>query len=130
MPWTDLRFDFTGVKVLVTGGTSGIGATIAAEFADAGAEVTITGRRGAASDYAADLSRYRYLPLDLESDASIDAAAQALPALDILVNNAGLSFYSLGLDERDLGHPASLGQRLSLGQCGHVHGTGNAPVPQ
>lgn len=101
MSWTDLQFEFTGVKVLVTGGTSGIGATIAAEFADAGAEVTITGTRGAASDYADDLSRYRYLQLNLEDNASIDAVAEALPALDVLVNNAGLSFYSLGLDERD-----------------------------
>ena len=101
MPWTDLRFDFTGAKVLVTGGTSGIGATIAAEFAEAGADVTITGTRAASSDYADDLARYRYLRLDLEDNASIDAVAEALPALDILVNNAGLSFYSLGLDERD-----------------------------
>lgn len=101
MSWNDVRFDFTGTRVLVTGGTSGIGASIAAEFAQAGAEVAVTGTRGAASDYDEDLSRYRYLQLDLEDNASIDAVADALPALDILVNNAGLSFYSLGLDERD-----------------------------
>lgn len=101
MGWSDLSFDFTGARVLVTGGTSGLGAEIAAAFADAGADVAITGTRAAPGDYDEDLSRYRYLALDLEDDASIDAAAAALPALDILVNNAGLSFYPLGLDEHD-----------------------------
>jgi len=41
---TSVRFDFTGAHVLVTGGTSGIGHAIAGAFADAGADVTITGR--------------------------------------------------------------------------------------
>ena len=38
-----LTFDFTGANVLVTGGTSGIGNAIAADFAGAGAAVTVTG---------------------------------------------------------------------------------------
>jgi len=99
------QFDFTGARVLVTGGTSGIGAAIAAAYAAAGAHVTITGTRDALSDYA-DLSSelsgdFDYLRMDLEDAASIEAVAAALPALDVLVNNAGLSFYVLGLDEHD-----------------------------
>ena len=47
--------DFSGAAVLVTGGTSGIGAAIARAFGDAGAAVLLTGRdpeRG--SDVAAE----------------------------------------------------------------------------
>lgn len=99
--WRDIRFDFKGSRALVTGGTSGLGAAIAAAFAGAGAEVAITGTRPSAADYDEDLSRYRYLHLDLEDNAGIDALAAQVPALDILINNAGLSFYPLGLDEHD-----------------------------
>ena len=44
-----------GRRVLVTGGTSGIGLGVASAFADAGAEVTITGRAAAASVISACL---------------------------------------------------------------------------
>ncbi|SFR90516.1 SDR family NAD(P)-dependent oxidoreductase [Sphingomonas jatrophae] len=96
---TGPTWDFTGARVLVTGGTSGIGAAAAAAYRAAGAEVTITGTRGGAADYDADLAGYRYLQLDVEDGASIDAAAAACPSLDILVNNAGIALPSLGLDE-------------------------------
>ena len=43
--WANVRYDYHGAAVLVTGGTSGIGAGIAAAYRDAGAEVTITGTR-------------------------------------------------------------------------------------
>ncbi len=48
-------FDFTGAAVLVTGGTSGIGHAVATTFADAGADVTITGTRPAADEYDTEL---------------------------------------------------------------------------
>lgn len=97
----DVQFDFSGRHVLVTGGTSGIGADIAHRFLAAGATVTVTGTRPSASDYEEDLSDYAYLQLNLEDNSSIDAVTDATPACDILVNNAGLSFYSVGLDEHD-----------------------------
>jgi NAD(P)-dependent dehydrogenase (short-subunit alcohol dehydrogenase family) len=84
-----VRFDFSGTRALVTGGTSGIGLGIARAFAGAGAEVTITGTREAAAAYDADLAGFRYLPLRLTDAASIAAAAEATPSLDVLVNNAG-----------------------------------------
>jgi NAD(P)-dependent dehydrogenase (short-subunit alcohol dehydrogenase family) len=84
-----VTFDFSGTDVLVTGGSNGIGLGIAAAFADAGAAVTITGRRVAASDYDTDLSRFAYRPLDVTDAAAVAALAASLPALDVLVNNAG-----------------------------------------
>lgn len=84
-----VRFDFAGARVLVTGGTSGIGAGIAQAFRSAGALVTITGTRPSAGDYASDLSDYAYQPLRMTDPTGIQRVADALEGLDILVNNAG-----------------------------------------
>ncbi len=90
--WANVSYNYRGAQVLVTGGTSGIGAGIAAAYRDAGAEVTITGTRKAASEYAEDLKGFRYLQLSLTDDAQIASVAAAVPQLDILVNNAGANF--------------------------------------
>jgi 3-oxoacyl-[acyl-carrier protein] reductase len=111
MSWTDLDYDFAGARVLVTGGTSGLGAAIAAAYRDAGARVTITGTRAAAADYDADLSGYRYLALDVERPDQVDAVAAAQDDLDILINNAGLALASTGLDEYD---PAIFDRSLAM----------------
>lgn len=92
-------YDYSGAHVLVTGGTSGIGAAAAFAYRSAGANVVITGTRPDAASYDADLSGYRYLQMDAEDGASIDAVAASLPRLDILINNAGIALPSLGLDE-------------------------------
>ncbi|MCB1630291.1 MAG: SDR family oxidoreductase [Pseudomonadales bacterium] len=94
-----VRFDYDGTCVLVTGGTSGIGAAIAAAYRDAGARVTVTGTRASAAEYDDDLSGYRYLQLDIENAEQIARVAAVQDRLDILVNNAGLAMPSLGLDE-------------------------------
>lgn len=96
---TGITHDYSGAHVLVTGGTSGIGAATAAAYREAGADVTITGTRGGPGDYDADLSGYHYLRMDVEDGESIDAVAAALPRLDILINNAGMALPSLGIDE-------------------------------
>lgn len=84
-----LSFDFSGCRVLVTGGTSGIGACIARAFRGAGAEVTITGRRAKLSEYDGDFDSLGYHPLQLTDGAAIEALAGGLAGLDVLVNNAG-----------------------------------------
>ena len=53
-----VTFDFTDTAVLVTGGTSGIGHAIATAFADAGARVTVTGRKPTPAGYDTDLARF------------------------------------------------------------------------
>lgn len=81
--------DFSGLAALVTGGSGGIGQAIAGAFLNAGATVSITGTRPAATDYDTDLGAYRYLPARLEDGASVDRLIEATDRVDILVNNAG-----------------------------------------
>jgi NAD(P)-dependent dehydrogenase (short-subunit alcohol dehydrogenase family) len=84
-----VTFDFAGAHVLVTGGTSGIGYAIAHAFNDAGAAVTITGTRAAATDYDTDLAPFTYRQCRMTDHAEIEALANACDRLDVLVNNAG-----------------------------------------
>jgi 3-oxoacyl-[acyl-carrier protein] reductase len=106
-------FDFTGTAALITGGTSGIGHATAVLFRDAGAEVTITGTKSAATDYDADLSGMAYHQLRITDHDSVDALAGGFSRLDVLVNNAGANFPG-GLDEsKPEGFEASVGLNLT-----------------
>lgn len=84
-----VNFDFAKARVVVTGGTTGIGNAIAKAFMAAGAEVTVTGTRPSASDYGNQVLGMNYLPLDLASTASVSAFVQSVDQVDILINNAG-----------------------------------------
>jgi 3-oxoacyl-[acyl-carrier protein] reductase len=98
--FSNISFDYSGYQVLVTGDSNGIGEGIAQAYLAAGAAVTITGTRPSASDYNKDLSSYHYLPMTATDKNSLQAVADALPALDILINNAGASLPD-GKDEYD-----------------------------
>jgi NAD(P)-dependent dehydrogenase (short-subunit alcohol dehydrogenase family) len=87
--WPRVNFDYSDCRVLVTGGTSGIGAGIAAAFSAAGADVTITGTRPRAADYSDLPHGAGYLQLRLDEAEDIRALAENFTRLDILVNNAG-----------------------------------------
>ncbi|OMC55049.1 oxidoreductase [Mycobacterium sp. IS-836] len=105
-------FDFTGTTALITGGTSGIGHATAVLFRDAGAEVTITGTKPAATDYDADLAGMAYRSLQITDHDSVDALAASFASLDVLINNAGANFPG-GLDEsKPEGFEASVGLNL------------------
>ncbi len=82
-------FDFSGARVLVTGGSNGIGLGVARAFSVAGAHVTITGTRPSATDYDHDLSPFEYRSLVMTDEAGIAQLVEGLDRLDVLVNNAG-----------------------------------------
>jgi len=85
----DLSKELDGRRALVTGGTRGIGATIAQRLLDAGAKVVVAARTPnndapvAATFVAGDVTT------SIGVEAIATQALAALGGLDILVNNAG-----------------------------------------
>ncbi len=84
--------DFSGHRVVVTGGSNGIGNAMARAFRDSGADVLVTGTR-AREDYDSDLDAMDYRRLDLGDDDAIQAFAAEIDRLDVLVNCAGMVAY-------------------------------------
>lgn len=91
----DKRFE--GKKILVTGGTSGVGFEIAKEFIAEGAKVMITGRRTeslekAKSELKSD--RVSTLVWDIENvsqdEEKLKDVITTLGDIDVFVNNAGI----------------------------------------
>jgi 3-oxoacyl-[acyl-carrier protein] reductase len=105
-----LRFDFAGTSVLVTGGTSGIGQAIASAFSGSGADVTVTGTRPDAGHYDVDLSSFFYRPLEMRDHGAIEELVGEFDRLDVLVNNAGANFP----DGRDEWEPDGFAAALDL----------------
>jgi len=91
MTYQDKLFD--GRQVLVVGGTSGIGAGIAAAFLAAGARVLLTGATTADLELAAGdacLQGAGTAQLDVRDDAAVVRQVEACGRLDVLVNCAGM----------------------------------------
>jgi NAD(P)-dependent dehydrogenase (short-subunit alcohol dehydrogenase family) len=94
------RFRLDGDTAVVTGGDRGIGNAIATGFAEAGANVVIANRDGAAGEAAAaDLATETGAEtLAVETDVTdegqvesmVERAVEAFDSLDVLVNNAGI----------------------------------------
>lgn len=94
--------NFQGKVVLITGSSSGIGATTARLFAKLGARVVVTGRNQTRINQVVNdcyqLSNYRFRPLGLRLDLTeqgncaklVNATVTAHSKIDILVNAAGI----------------------------------------
>jgi NAD(P)-dependent dehydrogenase (short-subunit alcohol dehydrogenase family) len=105
-------FDLTGKVALVTGGSRGLGLTLAEALGEMGARVTITARRQDELDAAcAHLARAgiacHAVAEDLAAPAAaariVDAVEAKWGAVDILVNNAGTSWGASAEDYPDEG---------------------------
>ena len=81
--------EFKAKRVLVTGGSQGIGLATARAFQENGATVLVTGTRATVSDYADDLSAFTYIAANFAQPETAGAVAAAAGDIDILVNNAG-----------------------------------------
>jgi NAD(P)-dependent dehydrogenase (short-subunit alcohol dehydrogenase family) len=96
------------MKVLVTGGTSGLGLAMASALATSGATVALTGRSGQrASSVAAGLPGAVGIELDVRDESSVaravDQAGSGLGGIDMLVNNAGIGMRTV--NPRFMTHP-------------------------
>ncbi|MEV0320328.1 SDR family oxidoreductase [Streptomyces sp. NPDC050658] len=92
---------YDGTVVLVTGGGTGLGKAIAAEFARLGADLVVAGRKeerlkAARDELAALGGRVTAVPCDIRDPervaAAFDAADAAHGPPDVLVNNAAANF--------------------------------------
>ena len=95
------EFDLTNKVAIITGGGTGIGRTIALEFAKAGADVVVGSRKQVNLDSAAEeiralgrrsLAIATDVRLPEQVDNLIKQTVDTFGRIDILVNNAGASF--------------------------------------
>ncbi len=92
---------FEGHKILVTGGTSGIGLAIAKSFLREGAEVLICARKESMLHKIADEinnPKFKVLVLDIADvknlESKLNSAIGILGKIDIFINAAGVSAYN------------------------------------
>jgi NAD(P)-dependent dehydrogenase (short-subunit alcohol dehydrogenase family) len=94
-----IKYDFSNKNVIVTGAASGLGKSIAEQFAKAGANVVIADlNKEAADNLSNELKKYGHKIISYSLDVSnydafktmIESIANELGSIDILVNNAGI----------------------------------------
>lgn len=95
------QFDLTGRSAIVTGGSKGLGAAMAAGLASAGADVLLTSRRESeAVETAQQIAQdYGHRAVGMHSDVTqeedvqgmVDRALSEFGKIDILINNAGIN---------------------------------------
>jgi NAD(P)-dependent dehydrogenase (short-subunit alcohol dehydrogenase family) len=105
-----IRFNFSQKKVLITGGTSGMGEATAIAFVEAGARVIISGRNQSRADaiikrlgdaagsidfIAGDISHSE------QCKRIVEHSVKALGGLDIVVNSAGIIYHATAEETTD-----------------------------
>ncbi len=106
----DIEFRFDGKRVLITGGTSGMGEVSAVAFAEAGARVVISGRSNERA--AKVMQRCRKSPGSIAfvaadigervaCDLVVTETIGLLGGLDIVVNSAGVIYHATAEETTD-----------------------------
>jgi NAD(P)-dependent dehydrogenase (short-subunit alcohol dehydrogenase family) len=105
-----IRFDFSQQRVLITGGTSGMGEASALAFVEAGARVVISGRNqerardimnrckdlaGSIAFVAGNIGKRK------KCDMIVTEAVGILGGLDIVVNSAGVIYHATAEETSD-----------------------------
>lgn len=87
-------------KIIVTGGSKGLGYAMAKRFVEEGADVLITGRNEETLIKASKEIGCKYLQLDIQDikafNSFIKEASKLLGGINCLVNNAGISLHEEG----------------------------------
>ena len=120
--------DFTNKRVLITGGTDGIGLEVARLLASRGAELAIVGRRGV-DDFALP-SGCHYIQADLSTPHALEDILNGLASigfdsgLDHLVLNASIGYVGPVGEETDEGLLSLLAVNLKgpLALCQSLYG--------
>lgn len=91
------ELNYSGKRVLIVGGSGGIGNGIAHGFKSRGAEVHIWGTRASAEDYAdvsgSDMAGLHYAQVDISDFNALTAYSPPFDSLDILVLCQGVVLY-------------------------------------
>jgi len=105
-----IQFNFSGKRLLITGGTSGMGEATAVAFVEAGADVVISGRnqdradaiisrlggaRGSIELIAGDISQSK------SCEQIVSDTVNHLGGLDIVVNSAGVIYHATAEETTD-----------------------------
>lgn len=115
-------FDFKDQRVLVVGGSSGIGNGIAQAFRQAGAEVHVWGTRPEANDYdgeaGTDMTGLTYRQCNVADSDTISAFEPDFEALDVLVLCQGVVRYQRAEFDANIFSDVSAVNLVSLMACG------------
>lgn len=98
-------------RILITGGSQGIGAALVAHARRAGHQVVFTGRKPDLIDAVAKEHGAHGIHADVSSDADnarvVDACVKQMGGIDVLINNAGVG-YSAEVGAIDMARMRSL----------------------
>ena len=110
MTTATINFNFSQQRVLITGGTSGMGEATARAFTEAGANVVISGRsQEKAAVIIDELNRVSgkvtFISADVsqreQCDRLVSEAVKLLGGLDIVVNSAGVIYHATAEETTD-----------------------------